>query len=144
MTTQPWLVHPSRSELGANKPGRNGHYRPLRGAGAVALPAETCQARITLPAALADVSDGDGTATFAGSDWAFVVGAARRFARKHIGGADVLPPFGFFDAGVWWWWDGTTSAGSILVGPDRMDYVREYLQILFDGASVSLSETTSA
>ncbi|TEA09069.1 hypothetical protein [Mycobacteroides salmoniphilum] len=143
MTTQPWLVHPNRSELGPNKPGRNGHYRPVRGEGAAALPTETCLVRITLPNSLVDVSDGDGTVTFAGSDWAFVVGAARRFVRKHID-ADVLPPFGYFDAGAWWWWDGTTSTESILEGPDRIDYVQEYLQLLFRGVAMSLSETTTS
>ncbi|SKY96448.1 Uncharacterised protein [Mycobacteroides abscessus subsp. bolletii] len=142
MTTQPWLVHPNRSELGANRPGRNGHYRAVRGDSALALPKETCQARITLLAAFSGVSDGDGSVTFAGSDWAFVVGAARRFARKHID-ADVLAPFGYFDAGAWWWWDGTTSTESILEGPDRVEYVQEYLQLLFGGMAMSLSETTS-
>ncbi len=30
MTRSEWLVHPNRSELGPDKPGRNGHFRPIR------------------------------------------------------------------------------------------------------------------
>lgn len=138
MTSSEWIVHPNRSELGPNRPGRNGHYRPVRDT-RPRLPEETCEARITLPRALSGLADPDGSVTFARPSWWFVVGAARTFARTHISG-DVLPPFGFKDRGKWWWWDNTTSDQSILDGPEATGYVREYLEHLVPGVSVSVSD----
>ncbi|ORX19449.1 hypothetical protein [Mycobacterium xenopi] len=139
MSGTEWIVHPNRSELGPDRPGRNGHYRPLRDT-QPCLPQERCQARITLPARYSRVADADGSVTFAGPSWWFVVGAARAFARNHIGG-DVAPPFGFKDRGKWLWWDHTTSDESILDGPDATSHVREYLDRLFPGMSIALSAT---
>lgn len=138
MTSSEWLVHPNRSELGASKPGRNGHYRSLRD-GRSRLPVETCEARITLPRNMSRVADRDGTTTFSGASWLFVMGAARTFARTYIG-VDVPPPFGYRDGGKWWWWDDTTTDESILDGPDAAGYVREYLERLFPGMAITLSE----
>ena len=108
MTSSEWLVHPNRSELGPDKPGRNGHYRGLRD-GRAPLPVETCEARVTLPRKMSRLADRSGVATFSGASWLFVVGAARTFARTHTE-VDVPPPFGFKDGGKWWWWDDTAAA----------------------------------
>jgi hypothetical protein len=134
-----WIVHPNRFELGPDKPGRNGHVRSVsrpRPAASVS----TCRARVTLPGKLSHLGDADGSVTFGGLDWWFVVGAARAFAREHIAG-DILPPFGFQDSGRWWWWDDTTSEDSILDTPEAIGYVREYLNRLFPSLSVALSDT---
>jgi hypothetical protein len=136
MSTE-WTVHPNRSELGPNRPGRNGHYRPLRGE-PTGLPEETCQARVTLPRELSHIVDENGTAIFAGPDWGFVVGAARSFARQHISG-EVLPPFGFKDGRLWSWWDGAQTSDSILEAPDAGEHVRRYLQRLFPCATIDVS-----
>jgi hypothetical protein len=138
MTSSEWLVHPNRSELGPDKPGRNGHYRPIRDARA-RLPVETCEARIALPRTMSRLADRDGSVTFAGASWLFVVGAARTFARTHTD-VDVPPPFGFKDRGQWWWWDNTTSEESILDGPDAAGYVQQYLERLFPGMPMTLSD----
>ena len=138
MTTD-WTVHPNRSELGPNKPGRNGHYRTVsRPRSTVSV--STCLARVKLPRKLSHLADADGSVTFGGLDWWFVVGAGHMFTRKHIGG-EVPPPFGFKDRGVWWWWDGTTSDESILDAPDATDHVRAYLERLFPGLSIAVSDT---
>lgn len=139
MTSSEWLVHPNRSELGPDKPGRNGHYRPIRDARA-RLPVETCEARIALPRTMSRLADRDGSVTFAGGSWLFVVGAARTFARTYTD-VDVPPPFGFKDRGQWRWWDNTTSEESILDGPDAAGYVQEYLERLFPGMPITLSDT---
>jgi len=86
------------------------------------------------------LADRDGTATFSGTSWLFVVGAARTFARTYTE-VDVPPPFGFKDGGKWWWWDDTTTEESILDGPDAADYVQEYLARLFPGMPIALSES---
>jgi hypothetical protein len=88
---------------------------------------------------LSHVADSDGSVTFGGPSWWLVVGPARIFARRHFGG-DVPPPFGFKDRGNWWWWDNTTSDTSILEGPEASDYVREYLDRLFPGLPITLSD----
>lgn len=139
MAGSEWIVHPNRSELGPDRPGRNGHYRPLRDTRS-RLPEETCQARVMLPRKLSRVADADGSVTFAGPSWGFVVGAARTFACEHIDG-EVPPPFGFKDQGRWWWWDDTTSDESVLEAPDAGDYVREYFDRLFPGSTVAVSDT---
>ncbi|MBU8820379.1 hypothetical protein KL864_31345 [Mycolicibacterium goodii] len=135
--TDEWIVHPNRSELGPNKPGRNGHYRPLRDTRA-RLPEETCHARIMLADNLAHVADEDGSVTFAGPNWSFVVGAARGLARRHVN--DVPPPFGFLDGRLWTWWDGTQSPESILEGPEAGEHVRRYLNELFPHSTVELTD----
>lgn len=138
MASSEWIVHPNRSELGPDRPGRNGHYRSLRDS-RPRLPEETCQARITVPCRLARLAGPDGSVTFAGPSWWFVIGAARSFARNHIGGG-MPPPFGFKDRGKWWWWDNTTSDESILDSPAATSYVREYLKRLFPDLSITLSD----
>jgi len=138
MTTE-WTVHPNRFELGPDKPGRNGHYRALRGQRA-RLPEEKCQARVTLPRKLAQFVDEDGTATFAGPDWRFVVGAARSFARQHNSCTTLPDPFGFKDNGRWRWWDGTQTAESILDGAGAGEHVRRYLKQLFPRAPIDISD----
>ena len=124
-----WIVHHNRSELGPDRPGRNGHYRSVSRPRAP-VSVSTCLAKVKLPRKLSHLADPDGSITFGGLDWWFVVGAARIFARRHIGG-DVPPPFGFKDRGKWWWWNNTTSEESILDRPEAIDYVREYLDRLF-------------
>lgn len=130
-----WIAHPSRFETGADKPGRNGHFRTLsRPRPGVAE--STCLGRVKLPAKLGGLADGDGWITFGGKDWAFVVGAAHVFAREHAGAA--TRPFGYCDGGQWWWWDQTTSTESILDTLTATDYVEEYLRALFPGCQVAV------
>jgi hypothetical protein len=133
-----WIVHPNRSELGPDEPGRNGHFR------AVSRPrppvsVSTCLANVKLPAKFSHLADPDGSVTFGGTSWWWVVSAGRIFARRHIGG-DVPPPFGFKDRGKWLWWDNTTTDESILDGPEAIGYVREYLDRLFPGLSITVSD----
>jgi hypothetical protein len=130
---QEWNVHPNRSELGPDKPGRNGHYRTVVRV-ASRLPKQRCEARVVLPKKLSRFGDPDGSVTFDGSDWRFVTAAARSFAADHTS-ADMLPPFGFSDNGQWWWWDGSTTDYSILETLDAGEHVRRYLQGLFPGAA---------
>ena len=81
MTSSEWIVHPNRSELGPDRPGRNGHYRTV-GWPRPAVSVSTCLARVKLPRKLSELADADGSVTFGGLDWWFVVGAARTFARR--------------------------------------------------------------
>lgn len=134
-----WTVHPNRSQLGPNAPGRNGHFRTAH-AKRVVLPIETCRAQITLPLRLSTLADGDGTATFSGPDWAFVVGVARSFARQHLG-PEVPPPFGYRDGRVWFWWDGTRTTDSILDRVDADEHVRRYLNRMFPNATITISDS---
>lgn len=130
-----WIVHPSRLEPSDDQPGRNGHYRSVKRA---PITVSTCLARVTLPQRLSRLADDDtGRITFGGLDWYFVVGAARIFARDHLGGP-VPPPFGFRRQGVWWWWDNTTTTESILETPEALDYVREYLEKVFPRMRIEL------
>ncbi|OOK65258.1 hypothetical protein BZL29_7920 [Mycobacterium kansasii] len=138
MTPTDWIVHPNRSDIGPDKPGQNAHYRSVNRPRKPAI--EPCLARVRLPRKLSDVADADGTVTFGGNDWWFVVGAARTFARAHVD-SNVPPPFGFKRNGRWWWWDDTTSEESILDGPEGIEYVREYLAQLFPGCTVTISDT---
>ncbi|WP_327084525.1 MULTISPECIES: hypothetical protein [Mycobacteriaceae] len=92
-----------------------------------------------LPDSLSELTDEDGSRTFGGYDWLFVVGAARTFARIHTD-VEVPLPFGFKDRGVWWWWDGTTTEESILEGPDAVSYVEEYFHRLFPGMAVTVAD----
>lgn len=137
MTRTEWIVHPNRSETGTDKPGQNGHFRSVTRPRAPS--AEPCLARVKLPRKMSDLGDPDGTLTFGGNDWWFVVGAARTFARTHVD-PDVPPPFGFKRSGQWLWWDNTTTEESILDGPDAIEYVREYLGRLFPSFSVSVTD----
>lgn len=139
MTSSEWTVHPNRSVIGFDAPGRNGHYRPLRNV-RPRLPNEACEARITLPQNLSHLADPDGCVVFAGPSWWFVLGAARTFARNHIGGS-IPPPFGFKDRGKWWRWDGTISDESVLEGSAAIEHVRGYLDRLFPRSPVALSDT---
>ncbi len=139
MTPTEWIVHPNRSETGPDEPGQNGHHRALsRPRSPVTV--STCFAKVTLPRKLSGVAERDGTITFGGQDWWFVVGAARTFARTHLN-PDAPPPFGFKRGEQWWWWDNTTSDESILDGPDGIEYVREYLDRLFPACTIVVSDT---
>lgn len=137
MKRKEFVVNPNRFELGPDAPGRNGHFRTI--SPAPASISEPCSAQVRLPRKLSELADPDGTVTFGGYDWWFVVGAARAFAHAHIG-SDVLPPFGFKDRGQWWWWDNTTTEESILEGPEGIDYVREYLGLLFPRLSITTTD----
>lgn len=138
MNNREWVVHPNRSELGPDEPGQNGHFRSISRPRKPAAE-NMCIARVALPRSLSRFADSDGSKTFGGYDWAFVVGAAHTFARIHTD-VQVPPPFGFKDRGKWWWWDGTTTDESILVGPDAAGYVEEFLERLFPGMSITLTD----
>lgn len=134
-----WTVHPNRSEIGPDEPGRNGHFRTVaRPEPETAI--SPCLARVHLPPELAEQADPDGSLTFGDADWRFVVAAARLFARTYTE-VEVPPPFGFKQDGLWWWWDGTTTEESILEGPDAVTYVDEYLQRLFPGMEFTITDT---
>ena len=138
MTEREWIVNPNRSALGPDVPGQNGHFRAVSPA-APRREIEPFKARIKLAQQWSRFADADGTVTFTGDSWRFVIGVARIFIRSEVG-ADVPPPFGYQDRGKWFWWDGTTTDESILDGPQAMDYVREYLELMFPGASIELSD----
>lgn len=141
MNNREWVVHPNRSEVGPDEPGRNGHFRsvsrPRRSTATSGR--EKCLAQVRLPRTLSHLADADGSVIFGGYDWSFVVGAAHTFARLHTD-VDVPPPFGFKDRGQWWWWDGTTSDESILDGPDAVGYVEEFLDRLFPGMTITVMD----
>lgn len=137
MTRTEWIVHPNRSETGSDEPGQNGHYRSVSRLRPPAI--EPCLARVKLPRRLSGVADADGSVTFGGNDWWFIVGAARIFARTHVD-PDVPPPFGFKRSGHWLWWDNTTTEESILDGAEAIEYVREYLGRLFPSLSVTVTD----
>lgn len=137
MTRTEWIVHPNRSEIGSDAPGQNGHFRSVIRPRTPAT--EPCLARVKLPRRLSRLADADGTVTFGGNDWWFVVGAARTFARTHVD-REVPAAFGFKRAGQWLWWDNTTTEESILDGPDGIAYVREYLGRLFPSLSVTVTD----
>lgn len=141
MNNREWVVHPNRSEVGPDEPGRNGHFRsvsrPRRPSAASST--QKCLAQVKLPRALSHLAAADGSVTFGGYDWWFVVGAAHTFARLHTE-VEVPPPFGFKDRGQWWWWDGTTSDESILEGPDAAGYVEEFLDRLFPGMAITVTD----
>lgn len=137
MTRTEWIVHPNRSETGPDEPGRNGHFRSVTRPRPAAT--EPCLARVKLPRRMSVLGDADGTVTFGGNDWWFVVGAARTFARTHVD-PDVLPPFGFKRSGRWLWWDNTTTEESILDATEAIEHVREYLGRLFPSFSVTVTD----
>lgn len=137
MTRTEWIVHPNRSDIGSDEPGQNGQFRSLTRPRTAAT--EPCLARVKLPRRLSGVADADGTVTFGGNDWWFVVGAARTFAREHVD-PDVPPPFGFKRNGRWLWWDNTTTEESILDGSDAIDYLREYLDRLFPNMTITVTD----
>lgn len=136
--TREWLVHPNRSALGPDEPGQNGHFRSVKRPPR-RVSTSTHLATVQLPAALARHADPDGSITFGGRDWRFVVGAARVFAKAHIT-QDVPPPFGYRDRGQWWWWDNTTTTNNILETPEAIAYVREYLEALFPGYPITVGQ----
>lgn len=138
---QQWVVHPNRSELGPDEPGRNGHFRAVRTAPARLQPQQTCRARIVLPQQWSHLTDTDGAVTFAAPDWRSVACEARSFARHDLNmGEELPPPFGFRRSRVWWWWDGTTTTESILAGPHAAEHVRRYLAQMFPGAVIDVSD----
>lgn len=141
MSNREWVVHPNRSELGPDEPGRNGHFRPAsrQRRPRPASTANKCLVRVKLPRKLSHLADADGTVTFGGYDWLFVVGAAHTFARVYTD-VDLPRPFGFKDRGKWWWWDGTTSDESILEGPDAIGYIEEYFGRLFPGMAITVTD----
>ncbi|NOR99691.1 hypothetical protein [Mycobacteroides abscessus] len=138
MSNKRWVVHPNRSALGPDEPGRNGHFRSVSLPPPDFLPEETHRARVELPPSLLHESDGDGSVTFAGRDWHFVVGAARAFAGDRTE-VNLPNPFGFRDRGRWHWWDGAVTTESRLEGPDAERYVMEFFERLFLGMPVTLS-----
>lgn len=131
-----WIVNPNRSAIDADEVPQNGLYRSIR---KKRLPATSpFLARVDLASHLSSFADADGTVTFGGNDWWFVVGAARTFARTHTD--IVVPdPFGFRRNGIWRWWDGSTSANSRLEQPNGDQYVRRYLERLFPGREIVLT-----
>jgi hypothetical protein len=139
MTRTEWTVHPNRFDAGGDDESRNGRFRSVTTL-RPQVSVSTCLARVTLPRRLSHLADPDGSVTFGGKDWWFVVGAARTFARSHIT-PDVPPPFGFTRAGKWWWWDNTSSEESILDGREAIDYVREYLAALFPQLTVTVTDS---
>lgn len=141
MNRSEWTVHPNRSEPGDDEPGRNGHFRPVSQPTppTAAEAATMCLARVELPTELSHHGSPDGSLTFSGYDWHFVVGVAHTFARLHTE-VDVPPPFGYQDKGKWWWWDGTTTDESILEGPDAEAYVQEFLEQLFPDMNFVLTD----
>ncbi len=128
---------PNRSEVGSDEPGQNGHYRSVTRTRTPAI--EPCLARVKLPRNLLDLADSDGTVTFGGNDWWFVVGAARTFARTHVG-PDVPAPFGFKRGGHWQWWDNTTTEESVLDDPAAIEYVRQYLGRVLPAMSITVTD----
>jgi hypothetical protein len=137
MSSSEWVVHPNRSEVGPDEPGRNGHFRAVSASRQQPLPRDPCTALIALPENLSHLTDADGIMTFSAGDWSFVVCVAHTFAREHTD-VEVPPPFGFKDRGQWWWWDGTTTEDSILDGQDAAGYVEEYLGRLFPDMPVTV------
>lgn len=137
MMSAEFVVHPNRSQIGPDAPGRNGHVRSVS---RPRQPVSVCLARVELPPQLAGHADPDGSVTFGGMDWRFVVGAARTFARSYTDLEVVPPPFGFKRDGQWWWWDNTTTQESILDGAEAAGYVSEYLETLFPGRPITLSD----
>ncbi|WP_071288705.1 hypothetical protein [Mycolicibacterium llatzerense] len=135
-----WVMNPNRFEIGEDAPGRNGHYRAVPQKNPTPTPTSLCEARVRLPRKLKRLAEPDGTVTFGGQDWRFVVGAARTFARAYssVDKAKIPPPFGYRRDGQWWWWDNTTTQESILETPEAADHVREYLGKLFPRCTVEL------
>ncbi|MEW2484257.1 hypothetical protein AB0876_32190 [Mycobacterium sp. NPDC049093] len=139
MSNTEWVVHPNRSALGPDEPGRNGHFRPISRPRRPSSTPEPCQARVRLPRKLAHLADTSGEKTFSADNWLFVVSVAHTFAREHTD-AEIPPPFGFKTRGKWWWWDGTTSDDSILDGPDATAYIEEYFALLFPGMATTVTD----
>ena len=140
MSNREWVVHPNRSEIGDDEPGRNGHFRSVSRPRRRASPPEPCQAQVALPRKFSHLAGPDGSKTFSAENWLFVVGVAHTFARLHTEPADLPAPFGFKDRGRWWWWDGTTSDESILDGPEAAGYVEEYFRKLFPGMAITVTD----
>ncbi|OHU46130.1 hypothetical protein BKG82_28545 [Mycobacteroides chelonae] len=139
MSKSDWTVHPNRSEIGPDEPGRNGHFRTTMTRPRPEITVSVCLARVELPAELSEQADPDGSVTFGGLNWWFVVGTAHTFARTYTD-VEVPPPFGFKRRGQWWWWDDTTTDESILDGPDAAAYVEEYFELLFPGLIVTVTD----
>ncbi len=139
MSNSEWVVHPNRSELGPDEPGRNGHYRAVGRPHNQASTPEPCQVRVRLPRNLSHLAGAGGEKTFSADNWLFVVCVAHTFAREHTD-TEMPPPFGFKDRGKWWWWDGTSSDESILDGPDARGRIEEYFARLFPGMATTVTD----
>ncbi len=81
MSNSEWVVHPNRSELGPDEPGRNGHYRAVGRPHNQASTPEPCQVRVRLPRNLSHLAGAGGEKTFSADNWLFVVCVAHTFAR---------------------------------------------------------------
>ncbi|MDH6245524.1 hypothetical protein [Mycobacterium sp. OTB74] len=135
-----WVVHPNRSEIGPDEPGRNGHFRSVSRPPRPWPKLSGCMVRVELPGELAHVADPDGSLTFGGGDdWGFAVGAARTFARTYTN-VDLPNPYGFKRDGRWFWWDGSITDESRFDGPDAPRYVQEFFERLFPGLAITVMD----
>jgi hypothetical protein len=140
-----FVVHPNRSALGPDEPGRNGHFRVVRpSAPPRRLTRAACTARVRFPQPWHGYgAAADGSMVLTASKWHSVVAGARSIAVDY-GAGEVLPPFGFTDRSRgrgWFWWDGTRTEHSILEAEDAQSHVRRYLEDLFPTAlSIELEE----
>lgn len=130
-----WIVHPSRFELREDQPGNDSTYRPVVRPRQPTV--EAFRARIHLPIKLLHLGCEDGTITFGGHDWWFVVGAARVFVATHTE-FHSPPPFVFKRRGLWHWWDGSTSDSSAVETSAGTQEVVRYLTHLFPHCPVEL------
>ena len=130
-----WIVHPSRFTSWDDRPGNDAGYMPVKLSQQPIT--EPFRARVRLSRNLSHLGGDDGTVTFAGYDWWFVVGAARTFVATHTE-LEVPRPFGFRRRGRWHWWDGSTSDRSIAEGHAGAEQVRRYLGRLFPDCSIEL------
>jgi len=142
-----WVAHPNRFAIDDDStPGHNGDFRVVeRGPSPQAAGPDSdsaCTARIGLPPRLADRGDDGPTAIFSGPDWWFVVGVLRAFTIAHAAdGEKAPPPCGFRRGSTYQWWDDTTTAESLLDGPDAAGYVEEYARVLIpDITDVELTD----
>ncbi|SHP28273.1 Uncharacterised protein [Mycobacteroides abscessus subsp. abscessus] len=135
-----WVVHPNRSEIGPDEPGRNGHFRSVSPPPRPWPTLSGCMVRVELPPELADRADPDGSLTFGGTDnWGFAVGAAHTFARCRTD-VEVPNPYGFRHRGKYYWWDGSVTDESRFDGPDAPRYVKEYFERLFPGMPITVMD----
>lgn len=127
-----WIVHPSRFEIRGDN---DSAYRPVVRPRQPTI--EAFRARIHLPLKLLHLGHADGTITFGGHDWWFVVGAARVFVATHTE-VQSPPPFGFKRRGLWHWWDGSTSDCLVAETHLGMQNVRRYLDRLYPNCYIEL------
>lgn len=137
-----WIVHPNRSAIGPNKPGRNGHYRAAKSHNPL-LPEEKYLARVRLPRKWAHLGDDSGTVLFAGHTWTFLTGCARNFARRHFNNT-TMGPFVVQRDGRWMYWDGTVTAESRLDVEEPTALIEAYLNELFPAARIKVTDRSRA